>query len=154
MTPPTTLSGHTGTTRRGIIQLPARPQIASDKIGASGNRRRGARGIGREMQAVVLMVCRLVEVLDRIQGQLWRQARLIHLDRIRHLEEFQRRTVFSILVVCELQVVDRDQLLALEGTDDDLVSVSIVLDDRCDEVRQYRLQQKTHDQHPGSYHLL
>ena len=102
----------------------------------------------------MLMVRRLVEVLDRIQCQLWRQGRFRHLSRTRHLVKFERRAVLGVLVVGKLETLDRDQLLALEGTDDDLVSVSIVLDDRCDEVRQYRLQQKTHDQHPGSYHLL
>lgn len=102
----------------------------------------------------MLMVRRLVEVLDRIQCQLWRQGRFRHLSRTRHLVKFERRAVLGVLVVGKLETLDRDQLLALEGTDHDLLSVGIVRDDRRDQVGQNRLQQKAHDQHPGGHRPL
>ena len=61
--------------------------------------------------------------------------------------------MFGLLVIGQLRQVERDQLAAFERTDDDLLALGVVRDDRSDQVGKNRLQQKAGHQYPGNEYL-
>ena len=57
--------------------------------------------------------------------------------------------MLGFFIIRQLWQIERDQLVALEGTHDDLPSITIVYEDRRDQVGEHRLQQESGNQRPG-----
>jgi len=57
--------------------------------------------------------------------------------------------MLGLVIVRQLRNLERNQLAALQGTDDDLPPLSVVRNNRCNQVSKNRLQQEAGDQHPS-----
>ena len=99
----------------------------------------------------MLVSGRLREQPDRIETYDGSYRRHRDLRCARNLVQLQCGTMLGIVVVSQMRQFKRDQLAAFEGTDDNLLTVAIMGDDRCDQVGKHRLKQEASDQQPGDH---
>ena len=102
----------------------------------------------------MLMTGGLLDEFNGVQGYGGRNRGLRHLRRTGHLIEFESGAVFGFVVVRQLRQLKRNQLAALQGTDDHLLPVATVRNDRRHQIGQHGLQQEAGNQHPGGYDAL
>ena len=102
------------------------------------------------MQRAVRVVRGLILHFDRIQGKDGANRRLGNLNDTGQLVQFEGSAVFRFVVIRQRRQIERNQLAAFQGTNDDLLAAAIMGNNRGHQVCQYRLQQKTGDQRPGN----